>query len=82
MKKSTRLSDLKPDLSALEKELPPFVSRNHPRFLELTGYSPRTLANLDSMGLGPQKRILLGNCVAYPRSALISWLEARSRVFA
>ena len=36
-----------PDLSALRKELPPWVTRTHPRFRELTGYSGRTLANFD-----------------------------------
>ena len=70
----------KPDLSALRKELPPFVSRTHPRFRELTGYSPRTVANMDCLGEGPEKRIILGNVVAYERESLIEWLEARSRV--
>jgi predicted DNA-binding transcriptional regulator AlpA len=70
----------KPDLSALLQELPPFVARNHPRFKELTGYSGRTLANLDAMKppQGPPKRIMLGNTVAYERESLIEWLEARS----
>ena len=70
----------KPDLSALLKELPPFVSRKYPRFKELTGYSPRSLANMDSLGQGPEKRIMLGNVVAYERKSLIEWLEARSRI--
>ena len=68
-----------PDLSALRKELPPWVSRAHPRFRELTGYSSRTLANFDCLGQGPEKRILLGNTVAYERESLIAWLESRSR---
>jgi hypothetical protein len=66
------------DLSALLKELPPFVARTFPRFRELTGYSPRTLANFDCLGQGPAKRIMLGNTVAYERESLIEWLEARS----
>lgn len=70
----------KPDLSALLKELPPFVARTFPRFRELTGYSSRTLANMDSLGQGPEKRILLGNVVAYERESLIKWLESRSRI--
>ena len=68
------------DLSVLIKELPPFVSRTHPRFKELTGYSGRTMANFDCLGQGPEKRILLGNSVAYERMSLIKWLEARSRI--
>ncbi len=69
----------RPDLSELLKELPPFVARTFPRFKELIGYSPRTIANLDSLGHGPAKRILLGNTVAYERESLIEWLESRSR---
>ncbi len=70
----------RPDLSALLKELPPFVARTFPRFKELTGYSPRTIANMDCLGQGPEKRIMLGNTVAYERESLIAWLEGRSRV--
>lgn len=69
-----------PDLSALRKELPPYVTRTFKRFRELTGYSPRTVANLDSLGQGPAKRIMLGNVVAYERESLVDWLESRSRV--
>ena len=68
----------RPNLSALLKEMPPFIARNHPRFKELTGYSGRTLANLDCIGQGPEKRIMLGNTVAYERESLIEWLSARS----
>ena len=69
-----------PDLSVLLKEFPPWVTRKHPRFRELTGYSSRTLANFDCLGQGPAKRMLLGNTVAYERESLIEWLESRSRV--
>lgn len=71
-----------PDLSALLQEFPPFVARNHPRFRELTGYSGRTLANLDAMKppQGPSRRIMLGNVVAYERKSLIEWLESRSSI--
>lgn len=69
------------DLSVLNQALPPYVLRNHPRLKELTGYKGRTLANLDCLGQGPSKRILLGNTVAYERESLIQWLESRSRVY-
>jgi predicted DNA-binding transcriptional regulator AlpA len=81
MKKSLLLSEEKPNLSELLNELPPFVTRTFPRFQELTGYSARTLANFDSKGEGPSERILMGRTVAYPRQALVAWLEARSKVF-
>jgi hypothetical protein len=71
----------KPDLSALLKELPPFVARTFPRFKELTGYSGRTFANLDCLKkTAGIKRIMLGNTVAYERESLIAWLESRSRI--
>jgi hypothetical protein len=70
-----------PDLSALLKELPPFVARNHPRFKELTGYSGRTFANMDCLGQTDAiKKILLGNTVAYERVSLVAWLESRSKI--
>jgi hypothetical protein len=41
----------------------------------------RTLANLDSMGLGPKGRIRVnGKKVAYPVDELIRWLESRSQI--
>lgn len=71
-----------PDLSVLLTEFPPWVTRTHPRFRELTGYSPRTIANMDAKKppQGPSKRIMLGNVVAYERESLVAWLESRSRV--
>jgi len=70
----------RPDLSVLLKELPPFVTRTFPRFKELTGYSPRTVANMDCLGQGPEKKIMLGNTVAYERESLVEWLESRSQI--
>ena len=61
----------------LEPVLPPIVFRNHPRFKELTGFSPRTLANRDALGTGPDQRMTVGRVVGYPRESLIRWMEAR-----
>jgi len=70
-----------PDLSALLKEMPPFVARNHPRIKEWTGYSGRTYANLDCLGQTDDiKKIMLGNTVAYERESLVTWLENRSQI--
>lgn len=75
------MENQKPDLSALLKELPPFVARTHPRFKELTGYSGRTMANLDCLHRTEAvKKIMLGNTVAYERESLVAWLESRSFV--
>lgn len=70
-----------PDLSALLKEMPPFVARNHPRFKEWTGYSGRTFANMDCLGQTEDiKKIMLGNTVAYERESLVKGLELRSKI--
>jgi hypothetical protein len=71
----------RPDLSAILTELPPWVSRKHPRFKELIGYSPRSLANMDSLGMTKEiTKIKMGGAVCYQREDLIKWLEARSRI--
>jgi len=76
-----RIERRHPDLSVLLRELPPFVARNHPRFKELTGYSGRIFANMDCLGqTNDIKKIMLGNCIAYERTSLVSWLEQHSKV--
>jgi len=40
---------------------------------------PRTLANLDSQGLGPVGRIRIGRMIAYPVEELATWMRQRSR---
>jgi hypothetical protein len=67
-------------LSNLKKELPPVVYRNFKRFKELTGYSPRSIANLDCQGMGPTERVYCGRVAGYPRESLINWLSQRMQV--
>jgi len=70
-----------PDLSALLKEMPPFVARNHPRFKEWTGYSGRTFANMDCLRqTNGIKKIMLGNTTAYERESLVRWVESHSKI--
>lgn len=69
-----------PIRAALEDILPPILYRNHPKFRELVGLSPRSLCNEDSRRRGPSKRVYLGRICGYPREELIQWLEGRSRV--
>ena len=71
----------RPDLSDLLKEMPPYMSRKHPRFKELTGYSPRSFANMDSLKItGSIKKIMIAGAIAYEKNSLVSWLEEHSRV--
>jgi hypothetical protein len=39
--------------------------------------SEKYLANLDSLGQGPE-RVRIGRQIAYPVDALVSWMEERS----
>jgi hypothetical protein len=61
----------------LDPVLPPILFRNHPKFREWTGYSPRTLANRDSEGMGPDQRVTVGRICGYPKESLLRWLEDR-----
>lgn len=65
-------------LSTLEAQLPPLIPRH--RIGQFLGglYSPGYLANLDSKGLGPKDRVLIGKKCCYTRESLIDWLRART----
>ncbi len=67
-------------LDELEKVLPPIVFRNWRGWRDTLPIAPRTVANEDSLGTGPRKKIMVGRVVGYPRAALIAWLRERSRV--
>ncbi|MGO9373798.1 MAG: hypothetical protein ACLQBD_17040 [Syntrophobacteraceae bacterium] len=56
----------------------PYVARE--KVGEFSGgiLHPRTLANLDSKGLGPKGRIRVGRKVAYDVVELCRWLAART----
>ena len=68
-----------PDFSKLFEKWPsPLVARS-----ELSRFSggllnSKTLANLDSAGIGPPGRVRIGRKVAYTVSGLIEWLESRA----
>ncbi len=68
------------DLSMLEKELPPIVFRNFPKWKDLLPIARGTIANMDCVGLGPKERIICCRVVGYPRESLIEWLRERSRI--
>ena len=85
LKKSKRNKQPKqykrPDLTSLRKAMPPFLSRKNPRFKELTGYSPRSFANMDSRGeTNTIKRIMLGGSIAYESESMVDWLVQHSIV--
>lgn len=71
----------KPDFSFLEQYWNSgFVARDAVK--EFTGgiINPKTLANLDSKGLGPEGRVRIGRKIAYRVKPFIRWLEARAEL--
>ncbi len=42
--------------------------------------NPRTMANNDCIGQGPEGRVRIGRKIAYPTASLIAWMESRAEV--
>lgn len=53
------------------------LCKKRSRTLDWRHYSTRHLRNLDSQGLGPEGRFLIGKKVVYSRDAFPKWLETR-----
>jgi hypothetical protein len=67
------------DLSPLRENWPaPYVARKEIERFSGGMLKPRTLANLDSLGVGVPGRFTVGKSVMYPVKELINWLEARA----
>ena len=65
----------------LSSKSPEIITRK--KLQELTGglVSEKTLANLDSEGVGIQPRLRIGGKVVYPKDAAIAWLKKRCDFF-
>ena len=73
--------DVKPDFQSMaDRWQSSYVARE--KIEEFTGgiVNPRTLANMDSLGQGPEGRVRVGRKVAYPVQQFIEWLESRAEV--
>ncbi len=66
-------------LQAIAEQLPPVVFRNWKKWGDVIPISPRTMANLDSLGQGIEERIILGNVTGYPKQPMITFLRKRMR---
>ena len=71
-----------PEIDSLELERrwgSPIVCRDQRSLDKATGgmIHPRTLANLDSQGLGPKGKFRVGRKVGYPASEFFSWFVNR-----
>ncbi|MDD2389010.1 MAG: DUF3987 domain-containing protein [Desulfobacterales bacterium] len=58
----------------------PFVARKEVGKFSGGILNPRTLANADSLGAGPEGRIKIGNTVAYPTKSLVRYMKKRARL--
>lgn len=52
----------------------PIVARRQAGRFSGGSISPRTLANLDCRGLGPEGRFMVGKNVVYPTESLARWI--------
>ncbi len=70
----------KVDLSHLAARWPSSIVARE-KVGEFTGgiISPKTIANLDASGDGPQERVTIGRKVGYPVTPFIVWLESRAK---
>ena len=69
------------DLRKLKERWPSaIVSRS--KVSEFSGglLNPKTLANADSLGVGPSGRVRCGRLIAYDVDQLIRWMETRGEV--
>jgi hypothetical protein len=69
------------NLMDLQSSLPPIIARDRVEHLLGGIVSAKTLANLDSLGLGP-KRLRIGRKIAYKTGDLLEWLSSRTMVLA
>jgi len=69
----------KPNLKTLADKWPSsLVARQEAKKFSGGIISEKTLANLDSQGIGPAGRLRIGRKVAYSVSSLIEFLEGRA----
>jgi len=57
----------------------PLVSRDQATLDKFSGglLNARTLANADSLGVGPKGKIVMGRKVAYTKESLVEWMESK-----
>jgi hypothetical protein len=62
-----------------QEKLPPFIARKDVGRLLGGCISPKSCANLDSLGLGPEGRLRNGRLVVYETQSLLHWLDQKKR---
>ena len=66
------------EITQLSESLPPIIARD--KIEELLGgvIRSKTLANYDSLGIGPKGRMRIGRKVAYRTGDLLEWIANRT----
>jgi hypothetical protein len=64
-------------IEALRQTLPLVVTRKEASKAIGELLSPKSFANLDSMGQGPSCRVKIGRKVGYPKESFIAWVVDR-----
>ncbi|HBT88147.1 MAG TPA: hypothetical protein DEB50_06675 [Desulfobacter sp.] len=64
----------------LKKDLPRIIARSKVSEYFGGAISSKTLANLDSLGQGPEGAFKIGRNVVYPTKSLLEWLQKRSTI--
>lgn len=76
-----RINPKNPDLSFLAAKWPSqIVSRDQVSLFTGGLISPKTMANLDSLGEGPEGRVRIGKKIGYLLDIFIRWLESRATI--
>lgn len=65
------------DLNVIIECLPPILSRHMAEVHTGGLVNARTLANHDSLGIGPKVRLKIGRKVGYTRESLVEYLQSR-----
>jgi hypothetical protein len=62
-----------------QEKLPPFIARKDVGRLLGGCISSKSLANLDSLGLGPEGKLHNGRLIIYETGSLLLWLDQKKR---
>lgn len=70
-------ADTEEFFKAIEKELPPVVSRAEASRITGGLISPKTLSNEGALGKGPMPRVRIGSKIGYTRTAIMNYLKRK-----
>ena len=79
IRKTSRVNwteELRDQITRMFADLPNAIPR--PLLAERLDYSPRHLANKDSVGTGPPNPLRIGQRVFYEKNAVIEWMISRA----